>query len=106
MALRLELVGHVFVVFSIGEDIHIAARVLRATDDPCNLLWDIASNDVACSDFPLDNLIRSNPGSDPIAFNFECIDGSIQVRLVCKACCYHFGELYAINTINSSSLEA
>ena len=75
-----NLIGHAFEIFGIGEDIRMAARALRAADVPCCVIHHPAANGAACSDRTLEPLICSDPEGGPYAFNLVCMAAPIQAR--------------------------
>ena len=68
-----NLIGHAFEMFGIGEDIRMAARALQAADVPCCVIHHPAANGSACSDRTLEPLICSDPTGGPYAFNLVCM---------------------------------
>ena len=52
-----NLIGHAFEMFGIGEDIRMAARALQAADVPCCVIYHPAANGAACNDRTLEPLI-------------------------------------------------
>jgi hypothetical protein len=75
-----NLMGHAFEVFGIGEDIRMAARALEAAGVPCCVIHHPASNGAACSDRSLEPLLCSDPAGGAYAFNLVCMAAPIQAR--------------------------
>lgn len=75
-----NLIGHAFEVFGIGEDIRMAAQALEAAGVPCCVIHHPASNGAACSDRSLEPLLCSEPGGGPYAFNLVCMAAPIHGR--------------------------
>jgi glycosyltransferase involved in cell wall biosynthesis len=75
-----NLIGHAFEVFGIGEDIRTAARALQAADVPCCVIHHPAGNGAVCKDRSLEPLLCSDPDGGPYAFNLVCMAASIQAR--------------------------
>ena len=75
-----NLIGHAFEMFGIGEDIRMAARALQAADVPCCVIHHPAANGADCSDRTLEPLICSDPTGGPYAFNLVCMAAPIQAR--------------------------
>ena len=75
-----NLIGHAFEVFGIGEDVRMAARALQAAGVPCCVIHHPAANGAACSDRSLEPLLCSDPGGGPYAFNLVCLAAPIQAR--------------------------
>ena len=73
-----NLIGHAFEVFGIGEDIRMAAKALQAADVPCCVIHQPAANGASCSDRTLESLICNEPGGGPYAFNLVCMAAPIQ----------------------------
>ena len=75
-----NLIGHAFEVFGIGEDIRMAARALEAAGVPCCVINHAASNSAASIDRSLEPLLCNDPASGPYAFNLVCMAAPIQAR--------------------------
>ena len=75
-----NLIGHAFEVFGIGEDIRMAARALDAAGVPCCVLHHPAGNGAACTDRSLEPLLCSDPAGGPYAFNLVCMAAPIHGR--------------------------
>jgi Glycosyltransferases involved in cell wall biogenesis len=75
-----NLIGHAFDVFGIGEDIRMAARALMAADVPCCVIDHPASNGAARTDRYLEGLLHSDPEGGPYAFNLVCMAAPIHAR--------------------------
>lgn len=67
-----NLIGHAFHVFGVGEDIRMAARALAAADVPLAVIDVPAFNGSATSDRSLEGLVHPGP-SGPFAFNLICL---------------------------------
>ena len=91
-----NLIGHAFEMFGIGEDIRMAARALQAADVPCCVIHHPAANGSACNDRKLEPLICSDPGGGPYAFNLVCMAAPIQARWLCQVGCDPLRERYTI----------
>lgn len=91
-----NLIGHAFEMFGIGEDIRMAARALQAADVPCCVIHHPAANGAACNDRTLEPLICSDPGSGPYAFNLVCMAAPIQARWLRQFGCDPLRERYTI----------
>ena len=75
-----NLIGHAFEVFGIGEDIRMAARALQSAGVPCCVIHHPAENGAACTDRSLEPLLCSDPAGGPYAFNLVCMQAPIQAR--------------------------
>ena len=73
-----NLIGHAFEIFGIGEDVRMAARALQAVDVPCCVIDHPAANGASCNDRTLEHLICTNPEGGPYAFNLVCMAAPIQ----------------------------
>ena len=51
-----NLIGHAFEMFGIGEDVRMAARALQAADVPCCVIHHPAANGASCDDRTLEPL--------------------------------------------------
>lgn len=91
-----NLIGHAFEMFGIGEDIRMAARALQAADVPCCVIHHPAANGAACSDRTLDPLICTDPSGGPYAFNLVCMAAPIQARWLRQVGCDPLRERYTI----------
>ena len=80
-----NLIGHAFEMFGIGEDIRMAARALQAADVPCCVIHHPAENGSACTERSLEPLLCSNPNGGPYAFNLVCMAAPIQARWMLKS---------------------
>lgn len=79
-AFGVNLIGHAFDVFGIGEDIRMAARALASAQVPFCVIDHPAGNGAARSDPSLAAFVNSNPGGGPYAFNLVCMTASVQAR--------------------------
>jgi hypothetical protein len=70
-----NLIGHAFEVFGIGEDIRMAARALEAAGVPCCVIDHPASNGAACSDRSLEPLLCTDPSRRPL-----CLQSGVHGR--------------------------
>jgi glycosyltransferase involved in cell wall biosynthesis len=75
-----NLIGHAFEVFGIGEDIRMAARALAAAGVPYCVINHPAANGAASTDRSLEPWLRTDPAGGPYAFNLVCMTGLIQAR--------------------------
>ncbi|MEB3320081.1 MAG: glycosyltransferase [Cyanobium sp.] len=75
-----NLIGHAFDVFGIGEDIRMAARSLQAADVPCCVIDHPAGNGSARTDRSLETLLHSGGCGGPYAFNLVCMAAPVQAR--------------------------
>ena len=80
-----NLIGHAFEVFGIGEDIRMAARALEAAGVPCCVINHPANNGATCSDRSLEPLLCHDPAGGPYAFNLICMAAPIQARWLLQA---------------------
>ena len=80
-----NLIGHAYEMFGIGEDIRMAARALQAADIPCCVIHHPAGNGAACTDRSLEPLICSDPNGGPYAFNLVCMAAPIYARWLLKS---------------------
>jgi len=80
-----NLVGHAYEVFGIGEDIRMAARALQAAGVPCAVIYQPAANGSACTDHSLQPLLCVDPSGGPYAFNLVCMTAPSQARWLLKA---------------------
>ena len=95
-AFGVNLIGHAFRMFGIGEDIRMAARALQAADVPCCVIHDPAGNGAACNNRSLEPLICSDPAGGPYSFNLVCIAAPIQARWLRQVGCDPLHERYTI----------
>lgn len=91
-----NLIGHAFEIFGIGEDIRMAARALQTAGVPCSVIHHPAANGAACSDRTLEPFICSDPTGGPYAFNLVCMAAPIQARWLRQAGCDPLRERYTI----------
>jgi glycosyltransferase involved in cell wall biosynthesis len=75
-----NLIGHAFDVFGIGEDIRMAARALEAADVPFCVIDHPAANGSARSDSSLAPFLHPNTDGGPYAFNLVCMAAPIHAR--------------------------
>lgn len=75
-----NLIGHAFDVFGIGEDIRMAARSLQAAGVPCCVIDHPAGNGAARTDRSLEGLLHGDGGEGPYAFNLVCMAAPVQAR--------------------------
>lgn len=75
-----NLIGHAFDVFGIGEDIRMAAAALQAAGVPCCVLDHPAGNGAERSDRRLEALVHADSTGGPYAFNLICLAAPIQAR--------------------------
>jgi hypothetical protein len=93
-----NLIGHAFEMFGIGEDIRMAARALQAADVPCCVIHHPAANGSSCNDRTLEPLICSDPLGGPYAFNWVCMAAPIQARWLRQVGCDPLRERYNISS--------
>ena len=91
-----NLIGHAFEMFGIGEDIRMAARALKTADVPFCVLHHPAANGASCSDRTLEPLICTDPLGGPYAFNLVCMAAPIQARWLRQVGCDPLRERYTI----------
>ena len=91
-----NLIGHAFEMFGIGEDIRMAARALQTADVPCCVIHHPAANGAVCSDRTLEPLICSDPAGGPYAFNLVCMAAPIRARWLRQVSCDPLRERYTI----------
>jgi hypothetical protein len=75
-----NLIGHAFEVFGIGEDIRMAASALQAAGVPCAVIYQPAANGSTCTDHSLEPLLCTDPSGGPYAFNLVCMAAPSQAR--------------------------
>jgi len=80
-----NLIGHAFEVFGIGEDIRMAACALRQAGVPCAVIHQPADNGSACTDRSLEPLLCSDPSGGPYAFNLVCMAAPSHARWLLKS---------------------
>lgn len=93
-----NLIGHAFDVFGIGEDIRMAARALEAADVPCCIINHPADNGSATNDRSLESLLCTDPGGGPYAFNLVCMAAPIQARWLQQSGCDPLRERYTLSS--------
>ena len=91
-----NLIGHAFEVFGIGEDIRMAARALQAADVPCCIIHHPAGNGSACTDRSLEPLLCSDPNGGPYAFNLVCMAAPIYARWLLESGLDPLSDRYTI----------
>lgn len=91
-----NLVGHAFETFGIGEDIRMAAQSLRAAGVPYCVINHPANNGSKCTDRSLDSLLCSDPKNAPYAFNLICMTAPIQGRWLLENGLYSLCGRYTI----------
>ena len=77
-----NLIGHAFEVFGIGEDVRMAARALKAANIPFCVVHHPADNGAPCTDRSLDPWLCKDPDGGPYAFNLICLTAPIQARWI------------------------
>jgi hypothetical protein len=80
-----NLVGHAYEVFGIGEDIRMAACALQAVGVPCAVVYQPAANGSACTDRSLEPLLCTDPSGAPYAFNLICMTAPSHARWLLQA---------------------
>lgn len=93
-----NLIGHAFEVFGIGEDVRMAARALQAAGVPCCVIHHPAANGADCSDRSLEPLLCSDPAGGPYAFNLVCMAAPIQARWLRQVGCDPLRERYTLTS--------
>ena len=93
-----NLIGHAFEVFGIGEDVRMAARALQAVGVPCCVIHHPAANGADCSDRSLEPLLCSDPDGGPYAFNLVCMAAPIQARWLRQVGCDPLRERYTLTS--------
>lgn len=91
-----NLIGHAFEVFGLGEDIRMAVRALQAAGVPCCVIHHPAANGAACSDHSLEPLLCSDPTGGPYAFNLVCLSAPIQARWLLQTSLDPLRERYTL----------
>ncbi|QNI99006.1 putative beta-glycosyltransferase/ family 2 [Synechococcus sp. A15-62] len=91
-----NLIGHAYEIFGIGEDIRMAARALQAADVPCCVIHHPAGNDAACTDRSIDKLVSSDQDGGPYAFNLVCMQAPIYARWLLKQGLSGLNQRYTI----------
>jgi hypothetical protein len=79
-----NLIGHAFNVFGIGEDSRAIADALRASSIPFCVIDYPASNGSATSDRRLEDLTLPPGEEGPYAFNLVCMAAPIHARWYCE----------------------
>ena len=92
----MNLIGHAYEVFGIGEDIRMAARALQKAGVPCCVIHHPADNGAACIDRSLEPLICTDPNGGPYAFNMVCMQASIYARWLLQSGLDPLRERYTI----------
>lgn len=93
-----NLIGHAFEIFGIGEDIRMAARALQSAGIPCCVIHHPASNGAACDDRSLEHLLCSDSHGGPYAFNLVCMAAPVQARWLRQVGCDVLRERYTISS--------
>ena len=93
-----NLIGHVFEIFGIGEDLRMAAKSLQAAGVPFCVIHHPAANGSACSDKSLEPLLCTNPEGGPFAFNWVCMAAPIHARWLRQTGCDAMRERYTISS--------
>ena len=75
-----NLIGHAFEIFGVGEDLRMAARAFQAADIPFCVIHYPAANGASCADRSLEPFICSDPLGGPYAFNLICMTAPMQAR--------------------------
>lgn len=79
-----NLIGHAYNVFGIGEDARAITAALRAAAIPCCVIDHPAENGSATTDRSLQNLVLPPGEEGPYAFNLVCMAAPIHARWVCQ----------------------
>lgn len=93
-----NLIGHAFEIFGIGEDIRMAAKSLESAKIPYSVVYHPASNGAACTDRSLEKLICHNSEGGPYAFNIVCMAAPIHGRWIRLNGCDALRERYTIGS--------
>ena len=93
-----NLIGHAFEVFGIGEDIRMAAQALQSAGVPCSVIHHPAANGAACSDRSLEPLLCNDPSGGPYAFNLVCMAAPIYARWIQRSGCDPLRERYTFSS--------
>jgi hypothetical protein len=80
-----NLIGHAFEVFGIGEDIRMAACALQSVGVPCAVIYHPAANGSACIERSLEPLLCADSSGGPYAFNLVCMAAPIHARWLLQA---------------------
>ena len=91
-----NLIGHAFEVFGIGEEVRMAARALQAAGVPCCVIHHPAANGAACTDRVLEPLLCSDPAGGPYAFNLVCLAAPIQAHWLLQSGLNPLRERYTL----------
>lgn len=91
-----NLIGHAFEVFGVGEDIRMAARALAAVGVPTCVLDHPAANGACRTDPSLEEHLQAGPGGGPYAFNLICMTAPIQARWLLQGGLEPLRERYTI----------
>ena len=91
-----NLIGHAFDVFGIGEDVRMAARALEAADVPFCVIDHPAANGSARSDPSLAAHLHPNPEGGPYAFNLVCMTAPVEARWLLQVGLDGLRERYTI----------
>jgi hypothetical protein len=93
-----NLIGHAFEMFGIGEDIRMAALALQAAGVPCCVIHHPARNGAACDDRSLEPLLCTDASGGPYAFNLVCLAAPIQARWLLERGLQPLREHYTISS--------
>ena len=93
-----NLIGHAYEVFGIGEDIRMAASALQAAGVPCAVIYQPAANGSACTERRLEPLLCTDPFGGPYAFNLICMAAPIQARWLLQAGVDPLRERYTLTS--------
>ncbi len=96
--LGVNLIGHAFEIFGIGEDIYMSARALQAADVQCCVIHHPPANGAACNDRSLESLICGYPTGGPYAFKLVCMVAPFYARWLRQVGCVPLRERYTINS--------
>jgi hypothetical protein len=80
-----NLIGHAYEVFGIGEDIRMTASALQSAGVPCAVIYQPAANGSSCTERSLEPLLCSDPSGGPYAFNLVCMSAPSQARWLLQA---------------------
>ena len=80
-----NLIGHAFDMFGIGEDIRMTAKSLQSAGIPICVIDHPARNGAGKAENDLDLLLNSNSNGGPYAFNIICMTAEIHARWILES---------------------
>ena len=75
-----NLIGHAYEIFGVGEDVRSAARAFQAAEIPCCVIHYPAENGASLADRSIENLLCEDQLCGPYAFNLICMAAPIHSR--------------------------